>query len=66
MLLEEAHRQATDFERALRQAVPGVTRIVTHIEPMGDDAATIHAMPAGQLQVQKGPSANSSRTSTFR
>ena len=53
LLLEEAHRQATDFERALRQAVPGVTRIVTHIEPMGDDAATIHAMPAGQLQVQK-------------
>jgi len=53
LLLEEAHQQATEFERALRQAVPGVTRIVTHIEPSGDAATTIRSVPAGQLQVQK-------------
>ncbi len=53
LLLEEALRQATEFERALRQAMPDVTRIVTHIEPTGDGAATIRAIPAGQLQVQK-------------
>ncbi len=53
LLLDEAHRQATEFERALRQSLPGVTRIVTHIEPTGDAAATIHTEPTGQLQVQK-------------
>ena len=53
LLLDEAHRQATEFERALRQSLPGVTRIVTHIEPTGDAAATIRSQPAGQLQVQK-------------
>jgi cation diffusion facilitator family transporter len=50
--LDEAHRQATDFERALREALPGVTRIVTHIEPAGDAAATVRGEPAGQLQTQ--------------
>ena len=53
LLLDEAHRQATEFERALRQSLPGVTRIVTHIEPTGDAAATIRGEPAGQLEVQK-------------
>jgi cation diffusion facilitator family transporter len=53
LLLDEAHRQATDFERALRQALPGVTRIITHIEPTGDAVATIRGKPFGQLEVQK-------------
>ena len=53
LLLDEAHRQATEFERALRQSLPGVTRIITHIEPVGDAAATVRGEPAGQLQVQK-------------
>jgi cation diffusion facilitator family transporter len=53
LLLDEAHRQATDFERELRKTLPGVTRIVTHIEPMGDSAATVRAEPAGQLEVQR-------------
>lgn len=53
LLLDEAHRQATAFELALRQSMPGVTRIVTHIEPVGDAAATVRSEPAGQLEVQK-------------
>jgi divalent metal cation (Fe/Co/Zn/Cd) transporter len=53
LLLDEAHRQATAFERALRQSLPEIKRIVTHIEPTGDIAATIQTEPAGQLQVQK-------------
>ena len=53
LLLNEAHRQATEFERELRKSLPGVTRIVTHIEPVGDAAATVRGEPAGQLQVQK-------------
>lgn len=53
LLLEEAHAQATEFERDLRRSLPGFTRIVTHIEPVGDMAATVQAEPAGELQVQK-------------
>jgi cation diffusion facilitator family transporter len=53
LTLEQAHRQSTEFERALRQSVPALTRIVTHIEPAGDATATIRAEPAGQLQVQQ-------------
>ncbi|MCE5267002.1 MAG: cation-efflux pump [Planctomycetaceae bacterium] len=53
LLLDEAHRQATEFERELRSNLPGVTRIITHIEPVGDGAATIRGEPAAQAQVQK-------------
>jgi cation diffusion facilitator family transporter len=53
LLLDEAHRQATDFERALRKSLPGVTRIITHIEPTGDAVATIRGEPAGHSEVQK-------------
>lgn len=53
LLLDEAHRQATEFERDLRSSLPGVTRIITHIEPVGDSAATLRGEPAGQAQVQK-------------
>lgn len=53
LLLNEAHEQATAFERAIREALPAVTRIVTHIEPVGDKAATVRSEPAGQLEVQK-------------
>ncbi len=53
LLLDEAHRQATEFERALRSSLPGVTRIITHIEPTGDAVATIRGERAGQSEVQK-------------
>jgi len=53
LTLEEAHRQVSAFEQELCQAAPGLDRIVTHIEPAGDDAATHHASPLGQLEVQK-------------
>ncbi len=52
LLLEEAHQQATGFERELRKTLPGVTRIVTHIEPTGDAAAIVRSEPAGQREVQ--------------
>jgi cation diffusion facilitator family transporter len=51
--LEQAHRQATEFERDLRQSVPGLKRIVTHLEPAGDDAATLRAEPAGQVPIRR-------------
>ena len=53
LLLDEAHAQATAFERELRRSLPRIQRIVTHIEPAGDAAATIQAEPVGQLQVQE-------------
>ena len=53
LLLDAAHRQATEFERELRKSLPAVTRIVTHIEPVGDAAATLRGEPAGRLQVQR-------------
>jgi cation diffusion facilitator family transporter len=53
LLLDEAHAQATEFERAIRQSLPEIKRIITHIEPTGDAAATIQAEPVGQLHVQK-------------
>jgi cation diffusion facilitator family transporter len=53
LLLDEAHRQATEFERSLRKSLPGVTRIITHIEPTGDAVATIRGQRAGQSELQK-------------
>jgi cation diffusion facilitator family transporter len=51
--LHQAHDRATEFERQLRADVPGVERIVTHLEPAGDVAATCQAEPAGQLEVYR-------------
>jgi len=53
LVLEEAHRQASQFEQALREAVPSLQRIVTHLEPAGDAAATIHSRSAGELLIHK-------------
>jgi cation diffusion facilitator family transporter len=53
LLLDEAHRQATEFEKALRRNLPGVTRIITHIEPIGDAVATVRAQRGGLPEVQK-------------
>ena len=53
LLLAEAHAQASAFERELRENLPGITRIVTHIEPTGDAAATVQSQPAGQSRVRK-------------
>lgn len=38
--VDEAHRQVTEFEEELRRARPEVREVVTHIEPVGDGAAT--------------------------
>jgi len=51
--LQEAHRQATRFEQDLRAAIPGLARIITHLEPAGDNAATQQAQPAGLQGVEE-------------
>jgi cation diffusion facilitator family transporter len=53
LVLEEAHRQASLFEQALREAIPSLQRIVTHIEPAGDYAATVRSQSAGELLIHK-------------
>jgi cation diffusion facilitator family transporter len=49
--LEEAHSQVTQFEEAAQKALPGISEIVTHIEPSGDAAALRHVSPAGKKQI---------------
>ncbi len=51
--LEEAHRQVTQFEQAVREAVPGLAQVVSHIEPAGEAAATHQALPANQGRVEE-------------
>jgi cation diffusion facilitator family transporter len=51
--LEEAHRQASQFEEAIRRQYPELGRIVTHIEPAGEAAATSRSQPANQATVRQ-------------
>lgn len=51
--VEAAHTQATAFEQALRQALPAIDQIVTHIEPTGDAIARRKATEADESQVQR-------------
>jgi cation diffusion facilitator family transporter len=49
--VQEAHSQATEFEQALRQALPHIGRITTHIEPAGDTDRVRRAAPADASRV---------------
>ncbi|MEI8373008.1 MAG: cation-efflux pump [Planctomycetota bacterium] len=51
LTLEEAHRHATSFENDVRAGVPGLTRIVSHLEPVGDHTAILQAEPADAAEV---------------
>ena len=53
LTLDEAHRQSTEFEAALREAIPGLERIVTHIEPAGDSTSTLRAEPVGEKKIRQ-------------
>ena len=49
--LAQAHAQATVFERALREASPGIGQIVTHIEPRPTVPGTAPVGPEDEGQV---------------
>lgn len=51
--LAEAHQRASAFEQEVRQALPELKRIVTHLEPAGDTAATQQAEPAGAAEIRR-------------
>jgi cation diffusion facilitator family transporter len=48
-----AHEQATAFEKAVREALPGVGHIVTHIEPTAVSGSTYRAEPKDEAEVLK-------------
>ncbi len=64
LTLEEAHRQATAFENDVRTSVPGMTRIVSHLEPVGDHTAIVQAEPADPRR--SSPPWMTSSTATLR
>ena len=49
--VQEAHSEASEFERALRQALPGIIRVTTHIEPAGETPGVRAATPADASRV---------------
>jgi cation diffusion facilitator family transporter len=51
LTLEEAHAKATAFEQALREAIPDITEVVTHLEPVGEDTARRDATAADEAAV---------------
>lgn len=53
LTLEEAHRLATEFEKSVREVIPGLASVVTHIEPSGDAAAVMPSKPAGEAEIRK-------------
>jgi cation diffusion facilitator family transporter len=51
--LEEAHRQASQFEQNVRAEIPDLSEVVSHLEPAGDATAWIQAEPADEAQVRE-------------
>jgi len=51
--LDEAHAQATALEEVLRQALPGIGRIVTHIEPRIRTTQTRQASAADEARLRE-------------
>ena len=53
LTLSEAHGLVTAFENALREAVPGIDQIVTHIDPVGEVSALQHSEPVDDALVRE-------------
>ena len=51
--LDAAHTEATAFEQALREAIPGITQVITHIEPTGDAIARRESTAADEANVRR-------------
>jgi cation diffusion facilitator family transporter len=51
--VEQAHVQASAFEQALDQALPGITQVITHLEPVGDGVSRREATSADEVQVHR-------------
>jgi cation diffusion facilitator family transporter len=53
LTLDEAHAQATAFEQALHEAIPGITEVVTHLEPVGEGSVRRAATAADEATVME-------------
>jgi len=51
--LDAAHTEATAFEQALRDAIPGITQVITHIEPTGDAIARRDSTATDEANVRR-------------
>lgn len=51
--LDAAHAQTTAFEQALREALPGLEQIITHIEPTGESIARQEATAAEEAEIRR-------------
>lgn len=51
MRIDDAHRQATSLEQAIRHDIPDLRRIYTHIEPYNPPHAVIETQPEAQSRV---------------
>jgi cation diffusion facilitator family transporter len=53
LTLDEAHAQASRFERVVRENLNTVSRIITHIEPAGEAHTPLAAQPIPQLEIER-------------
>jgi len=51
--MRAAHSQASEFEAALRKALPALGEVITHIEPVGDGSATQVATREEEQQINE-------------
>jgi divalent metal cation (Fe/Co/Zn/Cd) transporter len=51
--VREAHEKVTSFEKDLHGALPGLDKVVSHIEPAGDASAVRSALPEDELPVRR-------------
>lgn len=52
LTVEQAHAQVSAFEAAVRQALPAVGQVVTHLEPIGEDGVHRSATTADEAQMR--------------
>ncbi len=50
--LGEAHQRATDFEKSVKEVMPDLTSVVTHIEPTGDTVSRRLSQPGRAALIQ--------------
>jgi len=50
--LSQAHRRALEIDQELRQTIPRLARVVTHVEPAGGARATALATPEETARIQ--------------
>ncbi len=51
--LRDAHDKVTGFERVLREALPQVEQVVSHIEPIGEASAVRHSATEDEQPVRR-------------